>query len=99
MTSRRIPIACNLERAEFGERWKEWRALMASAIKEKRPTESGIRLTFRASAEVELERLTAAERECCGFATWTVTRESPGELILDVTAEGLGADAVRSMFE
>jgi shikimate kinase len=99
MTSRRIPIACNLERAEFGERMKEWRALIASALIEKRETEVGIRLIFGAEAEVELERLAAAERECCEFATWTVTRHQENEVALDVRAEGSGVEALHLMFE
>ena len=99
MTSRRIPIACNLERAEFGERMKEWRALIARALIEKRETEAGIRLIFGAEAEVELERLAAAERECCEFAIWTVTRHQENEVALDVRAGASGVEALHLMFE
>lgn len=99
MTSRRMPIACNLERAELGERKKEWRALIASALIEKRETEVGLRLTFQGTAEKELERLAAAERECCEFATWTVTRHQENEVALDVRTEGSGVAALHLMFE
>ncbi|MGH8925988.1 MAG: hypothetical protein ACREA0_22400 [bacterium] len=99
MTSRRIPVACNLEQSEFGERRKEWLALGEDALLEKRNTETGLRLRFRPSAEKELVRLAAAERECCGFAEWTVSRADDGDLTLDVTAEGIGVAAVRAMFD
>lgn len=64
---------------------------------ERHQTGAGIRLTFQASARKELERLTAAERDCCGFANWVVT-ENDGLLVMDVSSEGFGVEAVRSLF-
>jgi hypothetical protein len=77
---------------------KEWRALMASALIEKRETEVGIRLTFHGMAEEKVGLLAAAERDCCGFAEWTVTGASEDQVVLDVRAEGLGVEALHLMF-
>jgi hypothetical protein len=66
---------------------------------EKQTTDRGLRLIFDREAEQELNRLAAAERECCGFAFWVVSQAPEGRFVLDVEADGIGADAVRAMFE
>jgi hypothetical protein len=99
MTRRWIPVACNLEQSEFGQRRLQWDALIEQALIEKQTTDRGVRLVFDRDAEHELVRLATAERECCGFASWTVTPATGGGFSLDVEADGIGADAVRSMFE
>ena len=60
----------------------------------------GVRLVFAANLGVadELRSLTALERDCCAFATWTVHERGTG-LTLDVTADDPDAiAAVRSLF-
>jgi hypothetical protein len=94
-----IPVACNLEQSEFGQRRLQWDALIEQALIEKQTTDRGLRLIFDREAEQELNRLAAAERECCGFASWVVSQDPEGRFVLDVEADDMGADAVRAMFE
>ncbi|MFN2486570.1 MAG: hypothetical protein ABR609_08195 [Acidimicrobiia bacterium] len=67
---------------------------------EKRKLANGVRLRYRslAGVESELTALAAAEKECCAFADWTVTADGD-EVLLDVTAEGLGIEVVQMLFE
>jgi hypothetical protein len=44
-----------------------------------------IRWRVDADGARELETLVAAERECCAFLTWSVSRDGP-DSILEVTA-------------
>ncbi len=99
MTRRLIPVACDLEQSELGQRRLQWDALIEQALVEKQTTDRGVRLVFDRGAELELVRLVGAERECCGFASWIVTPGPGGGFLLEVEADGMGADAVRSMFE
>lgn len=99
MTRRLIPVACNLELSELGQRRQQWNALIEGALLEKQTTDRGVRLVFDRGAELELVRLATAERECCGFASWEVSHAPGGGFVLDVEADGMGADAVRAMFE
>lgn len=99
MTRRPIPVACNLELSEIGQRRQQWNALIEQALVEKQTSDRGVRLVFDRQAELEVVRLAAAERECCGFASWVVSPAPEGWLVLDVEADGIGADAVRAMFE
>ena len=99
MARRRIPVACNLERSELGQRQQQWTSLIEQALIEKQATPHGVRLVFAREAEHELVQLAAAERECCGFASWVVTQAPGGGFSLEVEAEGMGAEAVRAMFE
>ena len=99
MTRRKIPVACNLELSELGQRQQQWTALIERSLIEKVTTDRGVRLVFDRGAKVELFRLAAAERECCGFAAWIVRPGGDGGFSLDVEADGMGADAVRAMLE
>ncbi|HJU81840.1 MAG TPA: hypothetical protein VJ796_08855 [Acidimicrobiia bacterium] len=99
MNRRKIPVACNLELSELGQRQQQWTALIERSLIEKLTTDRGVRLVFDRGAEVELFRLATAERECCGFASWTVRPGGDGGFLLDVEADGMGTDAVRAMFE
>ena len=91
-------IACSLEQTDLAGRRTAWRELARNALLETRQLDSGVRLVFAASAETEraLRDLAALERECCGFAAWSVQR-SGDELALEVTSSGEGIAAVRAM--
>jgi MerR family copper efflux transcriptional regulator len=94
-----LPIACSLDPGALEERRGRWRALAARALVDQHTTPSGVRQRYRPEPEVEreLRDLAAAERECCGFASWDV-RASEGSLELEVSSPGDGAAAVREMF-
>jgi hypothetical protein len=69
------------------------------ALVEKVRVAGGVRLSFRPDGSVvdDLVGLVHAERQCCGWASWTLTTTAEAA-VLDVTAEGEGAGAVRSLF-
>jgi hypothetical protein len=93
-------IACSLEQEELLQRRARWQALRTQAGIETAHIECGLRITFRARADVaeELEALVALERECCAFADWLV-RHSDGKLVLEITGDGVETiAAVQAMF-
>jgi MerR family transcriptional regulator, copper efflux regulator len=94
-------VACTLDAGDRALRGGRWKALLTGRhLVRMARTERGVRLVFAASPGVadELRSLTALERDCCAFATWTV-HERGGGLTLDVTAEGPdGVAAVQSLF-
>jgi hypothetical protein len=69
-----VPVACTLGQDDGQVRMRRWRALGAAA--DPRAQRSGHRLEMRYAPgpgiREELERLAAAERQCCSFVTWEV---------------------------
>ena len=92
--------ACTLEAGELDSRRRRWVELGSRALLHQTPTESGVRLSFRAepAVERELRELAELERACCSFAKWTVASRD-GRLVLDVAASGDGVAAVRAIFD
>ena len=95
----RRPAACSLDAADGATRRRRWLELGERALLEKAATSRGVRLSYRedAGVERELRELAELERECCGFATWLVSADED-RIVLDVSAPGEGAAAVRAMF-
>ena len=93
------PIACTLTGGDLTDRRARWRRFGETASVGVVETPTGLRLVFRASpaAEQELRELAELERDCCAFATWTVTNGG-SHLVLDVDAEGEGITALHAMF-
>jgi hypothetical protein len=52
---------------------------------------------FDLAALEQLERLAAAERSCCGWATWSV-EPHPEHVVLDVTGPQAPVDALAAAF-
>lgn len=94
-----MDISCTLTAAGLAARRERWLRLIAAAGTGRDETAGGLRLRFRADEGVaaELERLAAAERECCAWATWTVSA-SAAEVTLDVASTGDGVTALHGMF-
>jgi len=95
---RLLPIACSLEDNQARQRWLDWRALIADRLSDER-TPLELRLRFKAEEAVrtELNRLVAAERDCCGFVAWDLS-DLDGELVLSVTGEPTGVAAIDEAF-
>jgi hypothetical protein len=94
------PVACSLGHADLARRAQRWDDLAARSLSQASPTPHGQRLVFAAGPGVadELQALVALERECCGFATWSV-RASGGQLTLEVSGDSEEAvTAVQSLF-
>lgn len=94
-----VAIACSLRPGDLRDRRSAWERLAMRALRESRPTNSGVRFVYAASeeSEHELRELSRLEAECCPFAEWRLRRRGE-ELILDVTSHGEGAAAVRALF-
>jgi hypothetical protein len=96
----RIEIACTLDDGRRVARGEEWRAVAAAGLEQREPIDGGIRLRFGPDPTVarRLEDLVAGERACCSWASWTV-RPSADATIVEATAPGDGAAALRAMFD
>jgi hypothetical protein len=94
-----MDISCTLTTTDLAAQREHWLRLIAAAGAGREKTASGLRLRFRADSgtAAELDRLAAVERDCCAWATWTVSA-SPGKVILDVTSSGDGIAALHGMF-
>jgi len=93
-------VACSLGTGDRTRRAARWKALTAHALAEASPAGRGLRLAFDAGPGVaeELNSLVGLERECCGFAAWSV-RPGGGQLILEVTGDSREAvTAIQAMF-
>jgi hypothetical protein len=88
MGSDQPAAACTLGTGDRAQRAARWEALTARALRQASRTERGLRLVFDAGpgVEDELRSLIALERECCGFARWSVSAAGR-RLTLEVSAD------------
>ena len=101
ITQSQTPVACTLSQQDLRQRAGRWHALARLAGQQVSRTDRGLRLTFSAGPGVaaELDELASLERDCCAFATWSVTRTGD-RLVLDVSADGeVAIAAVQAMFD
>jgi hypothetical protein len=91
-------IACTLGAKDMAAQTERWRSLMAAAAVGRDETPDGLRIRFRPDpgVETELTALVATERECCAWATWTVTADA-GAVMLEIRSQGDGVAALRAM--
>jgi hypothetical protein len=85
-------IACALTAADQRRRTEEIHALARDALRDRRPIEGGVRLTFDPVARERLEALVAAESACCPFLTMDL------RLVLDVTGPEAAAPIIAEFF-
>ena len=93
-------VACNLSADELGDRTAAWQAITSRALRTKAAIPKGVRLSFGPDHQTahDLLDLTAAERDCCAWAAWTLT-STPDATVVEVTADGHGAATLQRMFE
>ena len=99
--SRSAPVACSLDQNDLALRAERWRTLAGRAAGQVTRTDSGLRLSFRAEQGVadELADLAALERDCCGFAQWSVALAGD-RVVLEVSApDEVAVAAVQAMFD
>ena len=92
--------ACSLGAGDLARRAGRWEAVTARSLRRASRTERGVRLAFGAGPGVasELRALVALERDCCGFAAWSV-RQDGDELTVEVRGHGGQAiAAVQALF-
>ena len=93
-------FACRLDDDDRDTRRRRWLELASRALIEIETTGPGLRLVFAAETGVEREllELAALERDCCRFATWTVTNTGD-RVALDIAGTSAQAiPAVQGMF-
>ena len=91
-------IACSLDVSGQKQRLADWRALLVEAVRREERAD-GVRFSFVGGDELEsrIRTLAAAEKTCCAFLDFEVTRI--GDAIqMTITAPQEAADALRSMF-
>src|SRR2546430_6192958 len=96
MTEPLSAVPCELSEPDRDERGRDWQALRPLVLGRTR-TVDGFRVTFAPAARERIERLAAAERSCCGWATWSVEAH-PEEVVLDVSGPQAPVDALASAF-
>jgi hypothetical protein len=95
------PVACTLNQQDLEQQSERWQALADRAGRGVSRTDRGLRLTFSAGPGVvaELDELAELERECCAFASWSVTSEAD-RVVLDVSGDDeVAVAAVQVMFD
>lgn len=83
-----IPPACTLSAADSRTRQADWTQLLERAAVTLTPVEGGTRIALAplAGVRAELDRLVAAERECCPFLDFEV-EETGGVLAVTIPAQ------------
>lgn len=93
-----LPLACTLVAADGAGRLARWRALSDARVGVQRMPDQLV-VRYRPQPEVahELEALVLAERECCSFADWQLTRDSE-HLLLRIRSDTQGLAAIVGAF-
>jgi hypothetical protein len=80
-----LPIACTLTADGVTARLALIDALAADGLLDRTPTDAGLRLRLRNTAEIEhrTRELIAAESRCCAFLEFSLGRDG-GDLVLDI---------------
>lgn len=90
------PIACSLDVSAVPDRMAAWANIVRSGTRV--PAADGVRLTFGPEVAVgPIAELAAAEANCCGFFTFTMTIEAGGS-VLDVHAPADAQPVVDALF-
>lgn len=83
-------IACSLNATDLARRREEMRAVPLEGAR--------VRLRFAPESRDAVQRIVAAESECCLFLTMALAEED-GELVLDVAAPKGGEIVLAGMVE
>jgi hypothetical protein len=96
VTERSNAIPCALSEPEGDQRAEAWLALRP-LVHSRARTAEGFRVVFDLQARERVEQLAAAERSCCGWATWSV-QAHPEHTVLDVTGPRAPVEALAAAF-
>ena len=93
------PVACTLSTADMAAQARRWEQLIAQAMTGRTETSDGIRLRFRDDPKVqdELHQLVDVEKQCCPWASWTVSDDTR-EVMLEVRSTEAGLATLHAMF-
>lgn len=89
------PIACTLDGPDRAARGRDWKALRERARLGEHRTEKMLTTIWRRDegVQAEVERLVAAERECCGFLSFELTVGDDSVTLVTAFPEGLSPEA------
>ena len=89
------PIACTLDGPDRATRGRQWAALRERASLGEHRTETTLTTIWRrdAGVQAEVERLVAAERECCAFLSFELTVGDESVTLVTAFPEGLSPEA------
>jgi MerR family transcriptional regulator, copper efflux regulator len=91
-------MACTLEPDDIPDRLAAWHALLAGASAPATDPDGATRVEFGDSNSLpELARLVAAEQQCCGFLSFTITVDRGGTA-LEVRSPQGASDIVAKLF-
>jgi hypothetical protein len=96
MTEPSSAVPCGLSEPDRDERARAWRSLRPLVLN-RAHTGDGFTVTFDLAALERIEQLAAAERSCCGWATWSVEAH-PAHAVLQVTGPEAPVDALAAAF-
>ena len=93
------PIACTLTPGQYRDRTAGLAALARDGLVTREPTQSGRRLTFARSDELErkLRAAIAAEAECCPFLTLALDHRHE-HLVLDISGPEDARPVIAELF-
>jgi hypothetical protein len=98
LRSDELPVACTLGATDGAARLARWRALSDARLNIRRmPDHVVVLYESRPDVHAELEALVAAERECCSFAEWELTRDSE-HVVLQIRSDAQGLAAIVGVF-
>jgi hypothetical protein len=91
-------VACSLDSVGQKQRLADWRSLLAEALRTEERAD-GVRYSFVGGDQLEsrLRTLATAEKTCCAFLDFNVTRAGD-EIEVTVTAPPDAVDALRFIF-
>ncbi len=89
-------FACALPAREFAERARAWHEV-ASLVVHRERSDDGFRIVYARLALGDLKALVAAERSCCGWATWSL-RSDESTVTLEVSGPSKPLAALAATF-
>jgi hypothetical protein len=95
---RHIPIACTLTTGDLQERLEDWATVVRSPGSTITMTDAGVQIEVEPSMASDAERLVAAERECCGWATWSLVEVGPTLLVGVTSDDEVGVKTLQETF-
>jgi len=94
-----VPIACSLSATDMRQRQSEIARLASGSLRSRTAIDGGQRLAFAVNDDTadQIDRLVAAEAECCPFLRMDVRRD--GELVIvDVTGPADAQPIIEQFF-
>ena len=95
-----LPIACSLEAVELEDRRQDWLQVLDSNLIDRSRTDSGVRLRLTSSPQIldSLNRLVAAENQCCPWITWSLNADDQESVLVASAETEEGVESLARLF-